>query len=185
MLFSGNFSNGMKPVNTRFVLICALCLLVAGCWNPFNPEREEPAPATGQFETKEAVILTYETAYVTQDRDLYEQCLADSFLFFFSPFDRAALDSLGVRDESWGKTQEIENTTRIFNTAESINFKITVSSETDLSGNGTEFLMPAKIDLTVMVSGQIFYIYGDVLFTVSEISPRNWKIIRIDDLTRG
>lgn len=166
-------------------ILIILVLLFSGCWNPFNPERESGESIIGQFETKEAVLETFALAYNTRDIDLYEQCLTDDFVFIFNPLDRSALDSLGLYDESWGKTKEIANTTEIFNNVEGLTFQMTTLSVVDLSSNESEFMFRQNLDLSVTFLDQLVYVYGDALFIVKKVSGDKWKISRIEDLTRG
>lgn len=177
--------NRLEKIGIFKVMFLLWVMFGIQCWNPFDPKMEKSEETYGQFETKDAVLETYETAYITRDITLYEQCLANDFVFVFNPLDRAALDSLGLLDESWGKTKEIENTRKIFLNVEALNYKMTPFSQTDLSGDQTEYLYREKLDLTVSFSGQIFYIYGDALFIVKKLSEKNWKIVRIEDLTRS
>lgn len=167
------------------IILIVFLMISGGCWNPFDPQRQESTSTPDQFATKEAVISTFILAYNTQNLDLYEQCLSEDFIFVFDPLDRSALDSLGLRDESWGKTREVENTRKIFSGAESINLAFTVTDEIDLDGQGKTYLLRQLMLLTVLFSDQIYIIDGNVRFTIKELSKENWKIILIEDYTRG
>ncbi len=167
------------------LIVIGIAGLSGSCSNPFYPEMENGGLDAGQFSTENAALRSYELAYTTKDLDLYEQCLADDFTFVFNPEDRIFLEEMGIKEAFWGKTEEIRNVKNIFQDAETITLSMISTRPVDISGNGTAYMFRQTINLTVTLTGQIYTVYGEALFTVKKIDLDHWKIVQITDLTRG
>ena len=96
-----------------FMLLAMLAsaLLVAACSD--DPTSPPPPPGqTGELNLTQRwhVLNNIEYAYQTRRPDVYDELLNADFTFFFSPGDVGS----GI-PESWGRTEELEATTRLFN----------------------------------------------------------------------
>lgn len=108
-------------------LTLAFCLLLFCCNNVFNPEAVSGKPTSPYltFDSPGNVLKNLEFAYRYKDLELYKKCLWDSNKFRFELIASEGsdigvdMDGDGIKDNWWGRTQEIEYHRKMFGLANS------------------------------------------------------------------
>lgn len=115
-------------INTRIVfylVAISMFFFLTGCRNPFNPETVNPQDKdlTRGNTSPRNVLRNLETAYNTQDIDLFVSCLSDSFRFELLSVEKDEIgidmDGDGIKDSWWDYTQEVEYHRNLFGSGSS------------------------------------------------------------------
>ncbi|MFW6347701.1 MAG: hypothetical protein ACOC2C_03705, partial [Cyclonatronaceae bacterium] len=90
--------------------VCLLLISAAGCWNPFAPGVQEGDPFEdflGDPTTVDGFFTRFQNAYQLRDTTLYGPLIAPNFTFTYRDYDNNV-------DISWGRTEEMSSTYRLF-----------------------------------------------------------------------
>jgi len=184
------------------LLVGLVCLLVAGCWNPFAPPGGgDPPPTQVQYKVRTSpdnVVYNLNTAYKYMNLDEYLACLAEDFEFVLNPDD--VEDPGSDLPERWGKTEESSIHERMFGQGDTtgvdnIDLTLTnVSSQWDLGEDPNDpsddtWIHVDETDLRVTIEDWILLANADQEFVFQldpdETGPEGqdlWEIVLWSDL---
>lgn len=146
-------SAGLLPGQLRTVLrwfaVAVLLFTVAGCWNPFAPGVEEGDPFEdflGNPTTIDGFFTRFQNAYQLRDTTLYGPLIAPNFTFTYRDYDNNV-------DISWGRTEEMSSTYRLFINSVDIRIQWNNIISQELNADKTRGQVIRRFDLSVALEG--------------------------------
>jgi hypothetical protein len=190
----------MTPRHKRLAItLLSGVLLLSGCQNPFNPDThpaEVSNTVTTASNTPEELLKNLETAYQTQDIDLYKKCLSEDFKFVLLTTEVSDIgtdmDNDGIRDNWWGYSEEVRYHENLFSQGSSdgkyaspyqINLSLRVPTRsvwTQCTETGYEgvLIIPCGFDLRLCFSQSTdIASSGTALFYIRQ-EGSEWRILR-------
>lgn len=97
-------------------VVFLLVLGLAGCWNPFGPDKGGGGNAKIDRKSPDHLLDFFATKYVDKDLTGYEEAIDEDYTFTFDPKD---YDAAGVSAEKpyWGRSEDVDRTNLMFNSA--------------------------------------------------------------------
>ncbi len=146
----------MRSLTVVLLALLLVLLMAGGCWNPFKPGGGGgggDGKTILDRKTPENLFEFYSDAYETRDIDRYEECLHDSFRFWFLEQDH---DTAGLPPGIyyWGKSEEVRVMNNMFNAEEVLrtvmHLNICSGPDTALGGKGLSYRLDPDVKLTRM-----------------------------------
>ncbi len=161
------------PVLTWFGL-AVLALVGLGCWNPFAPGAEEGDPfetLLGDPSTIEGFFTRFQNAYQLRDTTLYGPLIASDFTFTYRDYDNNV-------DISWGRSEEMSSTYRLFINSRDIRIQWNNIISQDVNADKDRAQVIRRFDLTVVLeAADLIRTDGAVNFILArEDSTDNWQL---------
>jgi len=129
------------------------CLVLLSCGKDCCPAPKITYP---NRETPQGLLDYYAKSFEDKNLERYNECLWDSYVFMFTPWD---WDAAGVTPEKpyWGKTEDVASTEHIFASSAVMSIRFELHQYvTDFTGPDTlltAIVRPA-IDVTIEVPGE-------------------------------
>jgi hypothetical protein len=118
---------GVWVKTASFGVVFLLMFGLAGCWNPFGPERD-PNGGDPKIDRKspDRLLEFFATVYEDKDLDRYEESLDDDYTFTFMQDD---FEEAGVSAERpyWSKWEDVPRTNMMFTAAKTKNIAMDLS----------------------------------------------------------
>lgn len=133
----------------RWFGVCLLLVSTAGCWNPFAPGVEEGDPFEdflGDPTTIDGFFTRFQNAYQLRDTTLYGPLIAPNFTFTYRDYDNNV-------DISWGRTEEMSSTYRLFINSVDIRIQWNNIISQELNADKTRGQVIRRFDLSVALEG--------------------------------
>lgn len=135
--------------SVRWFGVCVLLFAGAGCWNPFAPGVEEGDffdNFLGDPTTVDGFFTRFQNAYQLRDTTLYGPLIAPNFTFTYRDYDNNV-------DISWGRTEEMSSTYRLFINSVDIRIQWNNIISQELNNDKTRGQVIRRFDLSVVLEG--------------------------------
>ena len=165
-------------MSTRICVIALVLAIAPGC-GVFSPGGGGDGGEPPNRSTPEGVIAKLADAYRRRDIDDYEDCLADSFTFYFVPKD--SLDPNVPPQLYWGRSDEEEAHRNMFEQAELITLTLTGEGKLRVSLDPEQWRLERYYDLAVTADSTITAL-GRAHFYVEREEDELYRMYRWDDL---
>jgi len=154
-------------------LIFIFLLFANSCTNPFAPKLSENKPIgsiLGDQRTVKGLFDNFRYAYMFKDTLVYGSLLDNNFRFIFRNYEN------GI-DESWGRTEDMITTSRLFLASKSID--LTWNDVTNSVSDSILMDISRAFNLTIVFStSDIVNVFGRVNMRIArKKADDNWKII--------
>ncbi|KPP97034.1 MAG: hypothetical protein HLUCCA01_12110 [Bacteroidetes bacterium HLUCCA01] len=165
-----------------FIASLAMGLMVitmASCSNPFAPKMLEGdilGDLLGNPATIEGFYTRFQSAYQFRDTTMYGLLIHPDFIFTFR-------DQQQNVDISWGRSEEMNSTTRLFENSRDIQLQWNnIIDRIDAPG-GLQTRIVRRFNLTVLLEGSdLFRTDGAAVFTLTRAdTTSSWQLIRWRD----
>ena len=163
-------------MNSSWVIVPALLLLMSSCLNPFAPRLDNSLAqsACDPKDWEKGVFQCFQTAYSTRDTTSYGQLLDATFTFVYRDYEK------GI-DVTWGRDEELRTTYGLFQNAQRLDliWNNIVSSSAD----STRVNVVRGFNLTITFNpSDIERVDGYANLTLERARNTDpWKIIRWRD----
>lgn len=154
------------------ILIILLLFVIASCTNPFAPklaDRSKSGSILADQTQIDGLFENFRYAYIFKDTLVYGKLLSDDFRFIFRNHEK------GI-DESWGRTEDMITTSRLFSASKSID--LTWNDVTiDIGDSVLKDISRAFNMKIVFSSVDVVNIFGRVnMRVIRNNSSEIWKI---------
>ena len=164
-----------------FRFVSTICLLFAGCFNPFAPELENNPDLSNvitEQQSPDEVLQNFRVAYTFKDSVLYSEVLDESFVFEY--FDANLDPKTMLRDE------DLKTTGTIFRNFDVIDLvwhnTLFIEVDTMAEGDTTAEKRFIRFNLNLFGPEFNFIITGTAIFTFEKSESDNrWRITRWKD----
>lgn len=171
----------MKPrkFHIVFVLVFATGLAGWGCSNPFAPsvlEGDILDDLLGNPSTVEGFYTRFQNSYQLRDTTLYGQIIHPDFIFTYRDPEQNV-------DISWGRAEEMNSTSRLFQNSRDIQLQWNNIIDRIDNSEQTQSRIVRRFNLTVILDGaDIFRTDGAAVFTLTRTdSTQNWRLLNWRD----
>jgi hypothetical protein len=166
-----NSKNGLKQISS--VLIAAFIL--AGCLNPFAPRELEGdilENLLGDPSTLEGFYTRFQNAYQLRDTTLYGPLIHPEFIFTYRDPEQNV-------DISWGRAEEMNATSRLFQNSRDIQLQWNNIISRFENAEKTRSQVVRRFNLTILLEGSdLFRTDGAANFILTRTdSTANWQLL--------